>query len=151
MGSGPRLRGVFSELRVGFEHDFDEEGVGQILVDGQNYYRNWVNLDYSMAWGLGGTEYDEVIASLNVTPPGFGPISRSVFQLGYRYLQVPGDIAARSLTSRQTIFRLSPLARSAACIALIMSRARVTPSRQHTVCTEPSRCTLTRCVQLVFF
>ena len=94
VGSGPRLRGVFSELRVGFEHDFDEEGVGQILVDGQNYYRNWVNLDYSMAWGLGGTEYDEVIASLNVTPPGFGPISRSVFQLGYRYLQVPGDIAA---------------------------------------------------------
>ena len=93
-GSGPRLRGVFSELRVGFQHDFDEAGTGQILIDGQNYYREWLRLDYSMAWGLGGTEYDEAITSVRVSPPGFGPISRSSFQLGYRYLQVPADIAA---------------------------------------------------------
>ena len=89
-----RLRGVFSELRVGFQHDFDEEGAGQFLLDGENYYRNWVSLDYSMAWELGGTEFDEVIAAVRVTPPGFGPVSRSTFDLGYRYLRVPPDIAA---------------------------------------------------------
>jgi lipopolysaccharide assembly outer membrane protein LptD (OstA) len=46
-----------------------------------------------MAWGLGGADFDELIASASVTPPGFGPLSRSLFRLGYRYLRVPPDIA----------------------------------------------------------
>ncbi|MAI78614.1 MAG: hypothetical protein CL917_06725 [Deltaproteobacteria bacterium] len=90
---GRRLRGIFSEIRLGFEHDFDQASVGQLLIDGQSFYRNWVRLDYSMAWDVESADFDEAIAGVRFSPPKWGPLSRSSFGVGYRYLRVPPDLA----------------------------------------------------------
>ena len=92
-GGADAVRG---DLWASFQHDFDQGGVGALVVGGRASWRGRVQGEGNLLWDASRREVDEGLAGLRVWFGDRGWLRRPYLSGRYRFLRIPPTLAALS-------------------------------------------------------
>lgn len=78
-----------ADLWISFQHDFDRDDVGRLVVGGRGVWRGRLESEASLSFDAERTAIDEGLIGLRVPLPGFGLVRTPYVRSRYRYLRVP--------------------------------------------------------------
>jgi LPS-assembly protein len=93
-GRGLRAGRMLSELRVAFEHDFERDAIGRLIVDGRGLDHRFVRVDGSLAFDVEQRDFDEGLAGVRFSLPDYAIFSRTYLRTNYRYVRETPIISA---------------------------------------------------------